>query len=245
MWQTQRTRLIRCKYDAKAVIYFNAPQLAAGYSVILQKNAVIPWEGYVPAGRSKEEKMLYFMEYVPEGKTEDRRTEHIIGRQLLEYGLKEEYKRAYEVGYMKGGKPYLPEASHIYFNISHTKGLVVCAISDREIGIDAEYMRDFRESLIQRVCSDAEKKYIFQGQDMGDKEAAICRERFTRIWTLKESYIKAIGKGLSFPLREIEFFIKEKKERTVSVTASIPGWNYRQFILQGKYVVSVCERAGN
>lgn len=186
--------------------------------------------------------MLYFMEYVPEGKAGNQRIEHMIGRQLLEYGLKEEYGRTYEVGYLDGGKPYLPEAPHIHFNISHTRGLVICAVSDREIGIDAEYMRDFRESLIQRVCSEAEKKYIFQGQDKRNREADICRERFTRIWTLKESYIKAIGKGLAFPLREIEFFIKEEERQQVSVTAGIPGWNYRQFILSGKYIISVCEK---
>lgn len=178
--------------------------------------------------------MLYFMEYEPEGRAEDRVTEHILGRRLLEYGLKEEYGRSYEVEKKEGGKPYLRDASHIYFNITHTKGIVFCAVSDRVIGVDAEYMRQPKKSLVERICSEEERDYIY-----GCREMEV--ERFTRIWTLKESYVKAIGSGLAFPLGDVWFRIDEGEDRG-EISCNMQGWEFRQFLIGRKYVVSVCER---
>lgn len=178
--------------------------------------------------------MLYFIEYEPTGRPEDRKTEHLLGRRLLEYGLKEEYGRVYDIEQIEGGKPYLPKAPHIHFNISHTKGIVVCIIGKKEIGIDIEYIREAKDSLICRICSSAEKEYICEKPEDRNR-------RFTSIWTLKESYIKAIGKGLSFSLKEIEFFIQNTKEGDNMIASNIEGWNYRQFVLKGKYILSICE----
>lgn len=80
--------------------------------------------------------MLYFMEYEPMGKIEDREMEHMLGRKLLAYGLMQEYGKEYKVEQVQGGKPYLLEAPYISFNISHTRGMVVCGISEKEIGVD-------------------------------------------------------------------------------------------------------------
>lgn len=197
------------------------------------------------------EHMLYFMEYEATGRSEDRKTEHILGRRLLSYGLREEYGRDYNVEQLEGGKPYLPEAPYIYFNISHTKGMVVCGISEKEIGVDVEYIREAREAVIHRICSEKERDYIFGGtgmrkgiksddnkEDVGLKDISI---RFTRIWTLKESYVKAIGKGLAFSMKEISFFWEEAKKERI-IRSNISGWKYHQFMLRGKYIVSVCEK---
>lgn len=189
--------------------------------------------------------MLYFMEYKPTGKMEDRKTEHALGRKLLAYGLKEEYGEEYKVEKTGRGKPYLFGAPYIHFNISHTKGIVVCVVSEREIGVDVEYIREAKESLIRRVCSKEEREYIW-----GDRLEKEGREnvrsndiylRFTRIWTLKESYGKAIGKGLAFSMKENSFSLEEGEQGMI-VCSSIGGWNYRQFMLGRKYVVSVCEK---
>ena len=195
--------------------------------------------------------MLYFMEYEPTGKMEDRKTEHMLGRKLLAYGLKEEYGEDYKVEKTEGGKPYLLGASDIYFNISHTKGMVVCAVSEREIGVDVEYVREAKESLIRRICSKEEREYIWGKEDMLKKVELEEDEtenvglndidlRFTRIWTLKESYVKAIGKGLAFSMKEISFSLKEGEKGRI-IGSSIEGWKYHQFMLRGKYVLSVCE----
>lgn len=177
--------------------------------------------------------MLYFMEYEPMGKIEDREMEHMLGRKLLAYGLMQEYGKEYKVEQVQGGKPYLLEAPYISFNISHTRGMVVCGISEKEIGVDVEYIREAKESLIRRVCSKEEQEYIW-----GEGNIPL---RFTRIWTLKESYVKAIGKGLAFSLKEISFSLKES-EQGIMIESSVGGWNYRQFMSRGNYVITVGEK---
>lgn len=59
-------------------------------------------------------------------------------------------------------------------------------------------------------------------------------ERFFEIWTLKESYCKAIGLGLAFPMREIAF----TKDKEGTIAGSRPGWRFWQTRLEpGGYVL--------
>lgn len=100
------------------------------------------------------------------------------------------------------GKPSLaPELSPldgeiIKFNLAHTKGVVVCGLCrDHEIGVDVERLdRSTNPAIADRFFSTAETDWIAQDPE-GEKE-----DRFLNIWTLKEAYIKAAGKGLSIPL---------------------------------------------
>lgn len=97
------------------------------------------------------------------------------------------------------GKPCWNEKGTIHFNISNTDGLVVCAAADVETGVDAEKIKEIRIPVVKRCCVTGEIDYIKEN-----------RERFFRIWTLKESYIKMIGEGLHFPLKEVSFSVKGK-----------------------------------
>jgi 4'-phosphopantetheinyl transferase len=94
------------------------------------------------------------------------------------------------------GKPELPAYPHLHFNISHSGKYVVCAICGSPVGIDVEshQRRDFLE-IAQRFFHAEETEYIksFSTED----ERAVA---FTDIWTMKESYIKRDGRGLTIPL---------------------------------------------
>ncbi len=173
--------------------------------------------------------MLYLSEYPLATSKENKETEHALGRSLLHHGLELEYGDTWDVCEAEGGKPYLKDAEHVHFNISHTKGLVVCGISDREIGVDVERIREFKEAILRKACAPQEQEYVMAANGL---ERA---ERFFRLWTLKESYIKAIGKGLAFPLDQISFSFEGDEIR-----ASIPGWRYEQFQYGEQYIVSVC-----
>lgn len=102
----------------------------------------------------------------------------------------------------KYGKPYFIDSS-FYFNISHTKGLICCGISNTEIGIDCEHICEFNNFLIDKVCTLSEKNSILQNADIN-------RVFFT-YWTLKESYCKFTGKGLCENLKNIEFTIQNQR----------------------------------
>ena len=102
------------------------------------------------------------------------------------------------------GRPEVvnPGFQHLRFNLSHTKGLVACALAwKHDIGIDVETL-DRNNRLIdiagrffsEEECADLQKLPRQQQPD-----------RFFDYWTLKESFIKAKGMGLALPLGQFSF----------------------------------------
>lgn len=118
---------------------------------------------------------------------------------LLKFGIKREYSIEEELKfeYGKYGKPVLKNHYDIKFNLSHCKWGVACAISDKEVGIDIEYINYENLECINMVMSKEEKYKILQSKN---PEVV-----FTRFWTIKESYLKNLGIGLIDTLNEINF----------------------------------------
>ena len=149
--------------------------------------------------------MLYMTSFVTEEKKNHER-EHAVGEQLLFYAVREEYGLTSLPVIVKGehGKPYFSENSGIHFNISHTGNMAVCAVGECELGVDIEQIRSVKESMKKRVLAPGEQLWLERqiNQD----------EAFIRLWTLKESYIKATGKGLRTELAAVEFAIQEDEE---------------------------------
>ena len=99
--------------------------------------------------------------------------------------------------YGSKGKPYLKEGvagrKQLFFNLSHSGEYAVCTIADEEIGCDIQVIGAVRERLIERYLHRKEAMYI--GTE-GEPEDSRSR-RFTRIWTMRESYTKMTGEGLT------------------------------------------------
>lgn len=165
-----------------------------------------------------------------------RETEHEQGLLLLRRALREQYGidcgdgRKPDLIEGAHGKPYLREYPQIQFNISHCMGLAVLAIGDCSVGIDVEYVRPYREPLLKRVLSAAELRQMEAAGEAGREEL------FFRFWTLKESYVKAVGCGITVPLQDISFQIGDDG----GITCEKTGWKFRQWILAGGYVLSAC-----
>lgn len=89
----------------------------------------------------------------------------------------------------------------LHFNISHTSGITACALTlDREIGIDIEKRdRRIEFDLADRYFAPAEAAHL---RSCPPEER---RSLFLDYWTLKEAYIKAVGKGLSIELGSFGF----------------------------------------
>lgn len=88
------------------------------------------------------------------------------------------------------GKPYFP-GHELHFSITHTKTTVFCAISDREIGIDAEDLnRKVSPALAQKILSPYEYEQYVAVPDEEKNEALL------RFWVLKEAEAKCSGLGL-------------------------------------------------
>jgi len=104
------------------------------------------------------------------------------------------------------GKPALAaefSKCNLHFNISHTRGLVACAIARQEIGVDVErfdrtvdlgiaphYFAPEEVRILDSVSPDQQRKLFF------------------RFWSLKEAFIKARGEGLRRPLNSFSFALE-------------------------------------
>ena len=130
------------------------------------------------------------------------------------------------------GKPYLVNYPDVHFNLTHSNGIAACIVSRRECGIDAERVRKCPEKVLRRVFSEREKRTI-EGLPYEERDLY-----FFRLWTLKEAYVKMLGIGISYPMREVEFNIENG-----CISANIDDCRFTQHILDGgEYVVSVCVR---
>lgn len=123
----------------------------------------------------------------------------IISYLLLIYGLKNEYavSKPITFGYQENQKPYLLNYPQIQFNISHCDYCVAVAISNQEIGIDVQDFIDFDQKLAEVVCSKKELESL--------NSSKFQEELFTRYWTLKESYVKMTGDGISDDMMHLDF----------------------------------------
>lgn len=119
------------------------------------------------------------------------------------------------------GKPFAKDLA-VEFNVSHSGDMVVCAVSDRPIGVDVEQIRSIRDSVAKRICSQEELAYLSDPYvDEADRLS-----RFFEIWTAKEAYCKCIGIGI----QDFSFLRQQNvlgMERTTT--------------LLGEYMVSVIE----
>lgn len=95
------------------------------------------------------------------------------------------------------GKPYFAENADFKFNISHSGQWAVIAVSDCEIGIDIEKIGKLRTSVAKRVLHEKEKQEFFS-LDINSQKI-----RFYDYWVLKESIVKATGRGMNDSFSDI------------------------------------------
>ncbi len=124
------------------------------------------------------------------------------------------------------GKPVLCSES-VHFNLSHSRGAVAFAISKRAVGIDVEERErrcDYL-GLAQRYFAEPEARYLatLDGEERG--------AAFFALWTLKEAYVKGIGRGLTFPLDAFCFDLEACRLVAFRPLADYVAhdWQFRQF----------------
>ncbi|EEL67380.1 4'-phosphopantetheinyl transferase family protein [Bacillus mycoides] len=135
--------------------------------------------------------------------------------------------------YNEYGKPFVENFSDFHFNISHSGEWVVCATANSNVGIDIERVSDIEALKLANEFFSEEEFY-----DLSNMNSDEQINYFYDIWTLKESYIKTIGKGLYIPLNS--FSIK-KESRTLISYKNIPkDFYFRQYSIEPNYKISAC-----
>ncbi|MCX8129420.1 MAG: 4'-phosphopantetheinyl transferase superfamily protein [Clostridia bacterium] len=142
----------------------------------------------------------------------------LVGELLIRKAVKDKLNIPFHkirISHNQYGKPYIDNVNYFKFNISHSGCYVVIATSTHKVGVDIEKIQPVDLGVASRFYTEKEYKYI-QSLPCDDKKVS----EFFRLWTLKESYIKAIGKGMKIPLNSFEFdlesgksFIKENRNK--------------------------------
>lgn len=160
----------------------------------------------------------------------DRPSEHPYAYALLSWVLFHRYGLSGRLALVRtaGGKPYLRDFPDLYFSVSHCAGMAACSVDCVETGVDVERIRPYHPQALRRSLAPQEQEQVLQSR--------IADEMFFRFWTLKESYGKALGRGLAYPLREVQFSLDG------TPTCSAPGVSFAQNLLPGGFILSVCRR---
>ena len=111
------------------------------------------------------------------------------------------------------------EFGELKFNMSHSDDLMLVGLCKcNEIGIDVEKVRevDELENIANENFSDQEIKYLMDSSDKTNT--------FFKIWTRKEAFIKAIGKGIHFPLKSFCVEFKSPGSLEHLVILNHPSW---------------------
>jgi len=164
----------------------------------------------------------------------------MIGDLLLNHVLRRRTGmrlRDIKLGKNAFGKPFLTGCPQIQYNISHSGDYVVCAVHDQEVGVDIEKVQVFDLRMAKHFFNGDEYRDTVRADDMN----LTCYE----VWTMKESYIKALGEGLSIPLQSfrmkcananyIEVIDMEKDE-------IVPDFICKQLTSVNDYRLAVCAK---
>lgn len=149
-------------------------------------------------------------------------------------GLKKEQLWQDKFYYNQHGKPYLKDRPEIQFNLSHAGDYAVAGFGVKELGIDIEQIGRGTEKIAARFFTKGEQTYLKSiiGKEQWDQE-------FTRLWTCKESFVKAIGTGLSFGLLDIEVLIEEAGK--LLINKQYPLWNFYEYKIEN-YSITICSQ---
>lgn len=174
--------------------------------------------------------------------------EYVVSRGLLRAALASltsNRAKDFHFDYTEHDKPYL-QSVDISFNVSHSHDFALVAIGlKRNIGVDIEKIRENveYEKLAKRFFSGFEHAALMQVPKRQ-------RERvFYTIWTRKEAFVKAIGKGIAFGLSEFDVSIEADEPAALLRTRwdekAVEKWKLANISVEDGYVAALASDGGD
>jgi 4'-phosphopantetheinyl transferase len=133
------------------------------------------------------------------------------------------------------------DARGLSFNLSHTRGLIALAVTrGRVLGVDVE-------NIAARCVSLDVAEHFFSPTEVAELACVAAdrqQDRFFEYWTLKESYIKARGMGLSLPLDRFSFSFPHHSAVSLSIDHDLQDhadrWSFWQYRPTADYLMAIC-----
>ncbi|MCL5261267.1 MAG: 4'-phosphopantetheinyl transferase superfamily protein [Gammaproteobacteria bacterium] len=127
------------------------------------------------------------------------------------------------------GKPSIENnLLNLRFNLSHSRDLALFAFAlNYEVGVDVECAREKIEvdEIAAKFFAKAEVHDLFL---LPPNERQIA---FYNCWTRKEAFIKAIGKGIFFPLEKFSVAVDTKKQGRAKLTIMDESYASKPWVL--------------
>jgi len=145
------------------------------------------------------------------------------------------------------GRPEVAEphdSRHLRFNLSHADGVVTLVVSAHyDVGVDVERLgRRARLAIADRFFARSEVSAL---RDLPEREQP---RRFLEYWTLKESYIKARGAGLSLPLDQFAFDVASPGRPAIRFAPGFDDdphrWQFDRLFVGSEHLVAVATHRG-
>lgn len=162
---------------------------------------------------------------------------HLIGELLARYALQditgERYSQPFHTG--EKGKPHAMEDMGTHFNVSHSGLWVVAAVAGADVGVDVERIRKVPEGVAYRFFSEPEKQMLDDAENEIEKAHI-----FFTLWTLKESYLKAIGKGLTKSLSSFTIQRRNDGGYQLESDPETAGYFLKSYPFEEGYKLAAC-----
>jgi 4'-phosphopantetheinyl transferase len=144
------------------------------------------------------------------------------------------------------GKPHLENFKHIYFNISHSADIGLIAVTDcAAIGIDVEEYRKRLQlqEISKRFFSRYETDVLSKLPDNQKMHA------FFNCWTRKEAFIKALGLGLTLPLKHFDVTLHPAEQaRVIAIRykdEKAEEWTLKDIPMENEYAAAFAVKFKN
>ena len=126
-----------------------------------------------------------------------------------------------------------PAFENLHISFSFAKNIIICAISEKEVGCDIRKIEEAPHNLPTNYFSKLERNYLksFQSQYFN--------EEYWRLYTMKESYIQMTGETFSRPAKDFEILISEEIE--VYRNDHSETCLFEEYYIPG-YLLSVCSK---
>ena len=147
--------------------------------------------------------------------------------EAIQYVFEKEYNlKNVVITRNENGKPYLEQDSSHFFSITHTKDFLFIALSDQNVGIDAELTtRKLDYVPILKKFTTCEREQIQTTMD------------FLKFWTIKESIIKWLGGSLALDLQKVSFVNNQAYYKALPLPVQILLTSFQN------HVISICSES--
>jgi len=136
------------------------------------------------------------------------------------------------------GQPLLPDAPWLHLSVAHAGNWATCAAGLEPVGVDVECVRSIGKETEAHLLSatEAEQASAFEGDD---RRWLVCG-----LWTVKESFVKALGIGWEVAPESLTVRMVGDGEVRLVGPAGAEEYHFRLYPLDGDHLAALCSRTG-